>query len=123
MRVFVKAGYQTGWTENGKKRFSFYGEASEYAPGYYEVQFKGYYTTVDFSEREIIKLAPGQRVYRLSVTRHGPSAKSKGIIGSSVDGEIFLARSADGCYEQANKYFSPDDRRPLAGKSYIKEVK
>lgn len=60
------------------------------------------------------------KVYIVKVTAHGPQAKSKGCIGSGKDRLVIRAKDADEAYRQACQSWHPEDKRPLAGKSYLR---
>lgn len=61
-----------------------------------------------------------KKVYIVRVTAHGEQAKSKGCIGSGKDKLVIRATDADDAYRQVCSSWRPEDKRPLAGKSYLR---
>lgn len=60
------------------------------------------------------------KVYIVKITAHNEQAKNKGCIGAGKDSLVIRATDADDAYRQACSRWHPDDKRPLAGKSYLR---
>jgi len=69
--------------------------------------------------------------YRILVLAYGPSAKSKGVISGrafptnqrrpeGIEEFAINASDLDMAFEHVSRLFRPTDKRPLAGKSYLR---